>query len=53
MLHEEYSFGTKERSKALEASTSRPIMKLQYVWAARGSGFVRTSLLFSDDFTLR
>ena len=32
------SRGRAERSKALEASTSRPIMNAQYEWAARGSG---------------
>ena len=45
------SRGRAERSKAFEASTSRPIMNEQYEWAARGSGFVKTSLLFSDDLT--
>ena len=47
------SCGNDEKLKAFEASTLMSIMELQYVWAARESGFVRTSMLFSDDFTLR
>ena len=53
LRREHDSRGNAKRSKAFEAFTLRTTMKLQYVCAARGSGFVKTSLLFSDDFTLR
>ena len=53
LRRERESRGRAQRSKTLEVSTSRPIMKEQYKWAARRGGFVRTSLLFPVDLTLR